>query len=374
MTGACFSSIVEPDKGILMADETIQSQWSPVARFVVVLAAGFIVIAGLQAASTIIAPLLLAIFLAILIDPVLERLRERGLPNWLASLILFLAVLLIGLAVIFFIYLSITQLQTNLPTYKQNLTGIFTAAEQALSAQGFDISSIETKGAFNPQTIARTSASVLGVLLSELSATLLVLLLLIFLLSEAPGFPDKARRAFGAESPILERMGTFNENVLGYMKVRTISNLFVGITFTILLLVLGVDSAFLWGFLAFTLSYIPTIGLVIASVPAITLALLEQGMTTAIIVTVGVLILNTISDNYISPKLSAEALELSPFAVFFSFVFWAWVLGPIGALLSVILTVGIKTVFEAYVETHRYAVLLGPTIEPIAPPDQNDFE
>ena len=356
-----------------MADESTQSQRSPVARFTVILAAGFIVIAGLQAASTIVSPLLLAVFLAILIDPVLERLRDRGLPNWLAFLVLFLAVLLIGLGVIFFIYLSLTQLQANVPVYKENLTGIFKSVEQALSAQGFDISSIETKGAFNPETIAKTSASVLGVLLSELSTTLLVLLLLIFLLSEAPGFPDKARRALGEESPILERMGTFSRNVRTYMRVRTISNLFVGVAFTVLLLVLGVDSAFLWGFLAFTLSYIPTIGLVLASVPAIALALLEQGLTTAIIVTIGVLILNGISDNYISPKLSAQELELSPFAVFFSFIFWAWVLGPIGALLSVILTVGIKTVFEAYAETHGFAVLLGPVVEPIAPPDQEDF-
>lgn len=346
-----------------MTKQTEPQQWSAVARFTIILAAGVVVVAGLKASAAIMAPLLLAIFLAILINPLLEWFRAKGVPSWLSFIILFFSVLLIGLFVIGFMYLSLSQLQTKIPTYKKNLAGITKSAEDALAARGIDLSGPAATSALDPQTIARASAGILGVLLSELSASLLVLLLLIFLLSEAPGFPKKAREALGAKSPIVDQMDTFGQNVRGYMKVRTISNLFVGITFTILLLVLGVDSAFLWGFLAFFLSYIPTIGLVLASVPAITLALLEQGLTIAVVVTIGVLILNTISDNYISPRLSAEELELSPFAVFFSFVFWAWVLGPIGAVLSVILTVGIRIVFSAFDETRSYAILLGPGAE-----------
>ncbi len=345
-----------------------EAAWPPVARFIVVGAATIVIIGGLRAGSSLISPLLLAIFLAVLIDPLLERLRDRGLPNWLAFLILFLGVLLIGLGVILFVSLSLSQLQANVPIYKESLSSLYQSIEGTLATQNIDLSDMLNEGTLSPQTIARTSAGILGVLASELSGTLLVLLLLIFLLSEAPGFSAKAKKALGDDHPVVRQLGSFSENVRGYMKVRTISNLFVGITFTIVLLVLGVDSALLWGFLAFVLSYIPTIGLILASVPAITLALLEQGVTTAVIVTVGVLILNGISDNYLSPRLSAQELELSPFAVFFSFIFWAWVLGPIGGLLSVILTVGLKMVFEAFTETQGYAVLLGPNIEPEAPP------
>lgn len=263
-----------------------------------------------------------------------------------------------------FIYLSLTQLQANVPIYKKNISGLFESAKKILAATGIDFSSVGSAATFDPQTIANASSKVLPVLLSEVTTAFLVLLFLLFLLNEAPGFPEKARRALGAENPVFNRMATFSQSVRSYMKVRTISNLFVGITFTILLLILGVDAAFLWGFLAFVLSYIPTIGLVIASVPAIILALLGQDVATAVVVTIGILVINGISDNYIAPRLSAEELELSIFVVFFSFVFWAWVLGPIGALLSVILTVGIKTVFEAFAETRCYAVLLGPAIEP----------
>jgi predicted PurR-regulated permease PerM len=160
------------------------------------------------------------------------------------------------------------------------------------------------------------------------------------------------------------QLETFGKTVITYTRVRTISNLFVGVAFTILLLVLGVDLAFLWGFLAFVLSYIPTIGLPLAAIPAIILALLEQGFTTAIIVTVGVIIINFISDDIIAPRLSAQELEISPFVVFYSFVFWTWVFGPVGALLSVILTVAVKVVLEGYPETRGYGILMGTSASP----------
>lgn len=358
-----------------MVNRSIGSQWSPVARFTIVLASGVIVIAGLKASAAIIAPLLFAIFLAMQINPMLERLRQRGLPSWLAFLILFLTVLLIGLGVIFFVYVSLLQLESNVPVYQENLSKLLKSIESALAAQGLDLSDIEAKDALSPQVVAKASTGILGGLISELTAVLLVLLFLIFLLSEAPDFPNKARLALGVDHPVVNRMATFGENVRLYMSVRTIISIFIGITFTILLLVLGVDLAVFWGFLAFILSFIPTIGLILAAVPAIILALLEQGITTASIIIIGVLILNGISDNAIMPRLSAYELQLSPFVTFFSFMFWVWVLGPIGGILSAVLTFGIKAVFEGFAETQGYAVLLGRAAMPDAPSsDAEDFE
>lgn len=322
-----------------------------------------IIISGLRAGAEILGPFILSIFFAILIHPALEWLRYKGLPNWLSFFILFLTVAIAGMVFLLFFYLSLGQLQENLPIYENRLSELTTSIVSQLQERGVNVSNINQISALNPERLAGAAAGFISVLFGQLSVAFLVLLLLLFLLSEAPVFPDKVSKAFGANNPAINKLATFSKSIKTYSRIRTVSNLFVGVTFTILLLILGVDLAFLWGFLAFLLSYIPTIGLVLAAVPAVILALLEQSVSTAIIVTIGVIIINGISDSIIAPRLSARELELSAFVVFFSFIFWGWVFGPVGAVLSVILTLGIKLVLAAYPETRGYSILLGASDE-----------
>lgn len=313
----------------------------------------------MRAAAEILGPLLIAVFFAILIHPTLEWLRSKKLASWLTFLLVFLGVAVVGIVFLLFFSLSLGQLQDNLPVYERRLAELTNSITGMLDQQGIDVSNIENISALNPERLAGTAAGFITLLFGQLSVAFLVLLLLLFLLSEAQVFASKVEKAFGANNPAVNKLATFSLSIKAYSKIRTISNLFVGISFLILLLVLGVDLALLWGLLAFLLSYIPTIGLVLAAIPAIILALLEQGFTTALIVTIGVIIINGISDSVIAPRLSAQELELSPFAVFFSFIFWGWVFGPVGAVLSVILTLGIKLLLDAYPETRPYSVILG---------------
>lgn len=336
--------------------------WSPIARLVIVSAGTVVVLAGLKAASSLLGPVLLAAFLALLISPALNWLVSRGLKKWLSFLVLFTTIIVVGSLVILFVSTSLAQLQENVPVYQQRLSSLTDQLTSALAKQNIDITSLRQTGALNPQTIAKYASAVLSGLLSGLSSAFLILLLLIFMLTEGPTLPPKVRRWFAEDHPLVNRFRSFGISIRAYNRVRAISNLFVGITFTILLLVVGVDAPFLWGFLAFILSYIPTIGLPLAAIPAIFLALLELGIGPAAIVGVGVLIINSISDNIISPRLSAKELELSTLAVFLSFIFWTWLLGITGALLSVPLTVAVKSLLEAYGETSGFSVLLGPPV------------
>ncbi|MBI4733862.1 MAG: AI-2E family transporter [Rubrobacteridae bacterium] len=359
---------------MLSEQNTAQHWWSSTARFFIITAGIIIVIAGLKAASTIIGPLLLAIFLALLTNPVLNWLRSKGLPGWLSYLTLAASIIIIGLAVILLISLSLNSLQANIPTYQENLSRYTESLKTFVADFGVDTTDFRLTDLFSPQSLASAIGAFLVYLVNQLSVVILALLLFIFLLAEARNFPAKAKKAFGENSPVVQRLGSFGGAVVTYTKVLTLANLFVGIVWGALLLVLGVDAAILWGFLAFILQYIPTIGLIIASVPAIIIALLGEGPTTAGIVLIGVLVINSISANVITPRYSAQQLELSPTIAFFSCLFWAWVFGAIGGVLSVVLTVGVKSLMEGYPESKGFAILLGPAPTAEIPAKPEDKE
>ena len=127
---------------------------------------------------------------------------------------------------------------------------------------------------------------------------------------------------------------------------------------TIVLLSLGVDFAFLWGVLSFLLSFVPNIGFIIALVPPTVLALIEFGFTRAAIVLGGYILINFVSDNVIKPKFVGETIGLSPLVVVISLFFWAWLLGPLGALVAVPLSIAVKFVLEAFDDSKWLARLM----------------
>jgi predicted PurR-regulated permease PerM len=141
--------------------------------------------------------------------------------------------------------------------------------------------------------------------------------------------------------------------------VRTTLNLFTGIGFGLLLFILGVDYALLWGLLAFILSYVPYIGLFTAMIPPTILALGESGIVYAAIVVIGALIINLAIENIIEPRFTGKVLSLSPVVVIISFFFWGWLLGPTGALLSMPITVMIMLVTAEDERTQWIARIIG---------------
>ena len=146
-----------------------------------------------------------------------------------------------------------------------------------------------------------------------------------------------------------------------YFALKTIISLATGLAAAIWLAILGVKFALLWGLLAYLLNYVPNIGSILAAVPAILMALIQHGPFRAALVGIGYLVVNTILGNVVEPKVLGKGLDLSTFVVFASLVFWGWVFGPVGVLLSVLLTVTLKLAFESSDETRWIAMLLGAT-------------
>ena len=187
-----------------------------------------------------------------------------------------------------------------------------------------------------------------------------MLLVLIFMLLDTAGFTTRLKIGFPENNPTLVRFSGLVCDLRKYVSITTKINIFIGLVDTIFLLILGVDFALLWGLLAFLLCYIPSIGFWLALIPPFILALFEFGITKALIVLVGYILINGSVQNFLHPKMMGSGLNLSPLVVVISLFFWAWVLGPIGALLAVPMTIIVKEIFlEGFDDTRGLAVLMG---------------
>jgi len=157
----------------------------------------------------------------------------------------------------------------------------------------------------------------------------------------------------------LRRMDNVMHNMNTYFGTKTITSIATGVLIAIALAIIGVDFPLLWGFLAFLLNYIPNIGSIIAAIPVVLLALVQLGVTSAIEVAVVFLIVNGVIGNIVEPKLMGKNLGLSSLIVFVSLIFWGWILGTVGMLLAVPLTMTIKIIFDSMDETKNIGLLMG---------------
>jgi predicted PurR-regulated permease PerM len=196
-----------------------------------------------------------------------------------------------------------------------------------------------------------------------------MLMVLIFFLLGAPALATRLKTGFPAGNPTLARFRELAGDLREYVRITTWINLLVGLVNTIFLFILGVDYALLWGLLSFLMGYIPNVGFWIALIPPFLLALLEFGVAKALIVLTGYVLINGGVQNFLQPRMMGSGLNLSPLVVILSLFFWGWVLGPMGALLAVPLTMIVKEVFlDAYDDTRGLSELMSadsPVTEPL---------
>jgi AI-2 transport protein TqsA len=225
----------------------------------------------------------------------------------------------------------------------------------------------------DPAKIMEAVAGFLGGLLGTVSGFILVALLVVFLLLDAVNVPAKLVEEINAGNKYLERFFQTSNTVREYVFITTVLGLATGLLDTFWFILLGVDFAILWGILAFLLSYIPSIGFWLAAIPPTILALLESGPLTAALVFFGIVLINGFAENVVKPKFMGEGLNLSPFAVVFSVFFWAAILGPLGAILGVPMTVLFKElVLEADPQNRWIAKLMSSTRKPVQQKDEGE--
>ena len=389
-------------------------------KFLLTSAAIIVILAGLKAAQSLISPFLLAVFFAMILTPPLRWLKKKGLPEFLAILVLSLSVFLMGLGIVLIFTNSLTRFGDRLPAYAEKVTTAYTAIDtlindvadkfydmgqtiyqlnpldldepveeepaeeetadetftEPVSATFTEPVSVDTETVPEPTTVPpeREKLSLSGIisvntlisyvqlgvntLLNIATVSTLILIMLVFMLVEAARIPDKIKEAFGGHDLSSEYLKKIADDTWNYMKIKTIICFMTWFSAFIGLWFLGVEYAILWGMLLFFLNYIPNIGQVFAAIPPVLLALVDGGVSLAIWVTVWMVIVNSFWGLAIEPRYMGQGLGISSLVVLLSLIFWGWLLGPVGMFLSAPLTMVVKIVLQNGERTKWIAVLL----------------
>ncbi len=334
---------------------------SPTTMFILTIAALVIIIAGMKAAQTIIIPFLLSGFIAIICGPPLVWLRKKGLPTVPAILSVIVVVSFLGLLTTALIGSSINDFSQELPVYQAQLDHKTAQLASLLGTLGVNIGDKALAEYIDPGAAMHFAAKLLSGFGSVLSNAFIIMITVIFILLEASSFRAKIQNAFANRHPSfsLTAFEHFIDSVNQYMAIKTWVSLATGIFITAWLVVLKVDYPLLWGLLAFLLNYVPNIGSIIAAIPATLLALIQLGPTSACLAAGGYALVNIVIGNVIEPRFMGKGLGLSTLVVFISLAFWGWVLGPVGMLLSVPLTMTVKIALSRSEETRWLSTMMG---------------
>ena len=334
-------------------------------------AAFVVVVAGVKAAEAIMVPFLLAVFIATTAATPVFWLHRRRVPFALAiaAVAVGLIVALVGVGAL--VAEAARGFLAQMPFYQERLVELAGGTLDTLRSLGIDLSGAPVLETFDPAAVFAMAGNTLLGFGSVLSNGFLILLTVIFMLAEASSFPRKLRDVLADPSdlPYFERVA---DNVNRYFAIKTTVSVGTGVTVGVFLALLGVDFPVLWGLLAFMLNYVPTIGSFIAALPAVLLALVQLGPTHAAAAAAGYVVVNVVIGSVVEPRFMGRGLGLSTLVVFLSLVFWGWILGPVGMLLSVPLTMTAKIALEANPDTVWAAHLLGPADEVEDPPAPDD--
>ena len=342
--------------------------FSPAARVLIISAALVVVIAGMKNAAPMLVPFLLSVFIAVISFPLMSRLQQNGVAKGFALAIVMLLVILTGIGMTVLIGTSITDFSHMLPTYQLKISAEWSSFLVWLNGQGISVAD-NIKEMVNPAAAVGLLSSILKGFGNVLTDSFLILLTVAFILIETAGLTQKFLKinqpvAMSDDQTKLNNAASFPqvfvEKLRSYMSLKTIFSMITGIIIGVAMWLIGVDYPVLWGVLAFMLNFVPNIGSIIAAVPAVLLTIVQLGFAPAALVATVYVVVNVVIGSIVEPKYMGRGLGLSALVVFVSLVFWGWVLGPVGMLLSVPLTITVKLALDSSAETEWLGHLLGP--------------
>ena len=322
---------------------TDNSQFSRTWRFVVGAAAFGISLLILREFAAFVNTIVIAIILAVLCMPFLLWLEKKGVPTLIAFILTMAIVVLIIFGLLFFLIYSFNQLNETIPLYAEELDVLVeNLQERFVEINPDSVAADSLLELIDPTKLLEIVGQFLAELVDILSDVVVVLLILAFLLVGSKTFNAKTDRLINTGNPGFERLYNYNQDIRRYIVITNNMGMLVGLVNTIILALIGVDFAILWGVLSWLLSYIPFIGFFLAMIPPALLALLEFGWPAALLVVAAYVLINSAMDDVIKPRIMGEGLDLAPVVVFISVIFWGLILGPLGGILAVPATLAIK--------------------------------
>ena len=319
------------------------------SRALVILASLVIILAGIKVAAPLVVPFLLALFLAIILSPPFFRLQKMGIPGPVALAVIILALGVIGFLTVTILQSSINLFIENLPVYQEKLSQQVSALTSWLAERGLQDPASIFAQYLNPQLAMSYAGTIARALTGTLGQMLLIFIITAFMLFEAAHFEKKVRAVAGESNPQVDELTRSVRAVRRYVSLKTMMSILTGL----------LVSLWLW-LLAFFLNYVPNIGSFVAAVPGVLLGLISLGPAMGIVTALGYVAINIGVSNVIEPRFIGKDLGISPLIILLSLVFWGWLLGPAGMLLSVPLTMVVKKAMENIESTKSAAVLLGP--------------
>ena len=325
----------------------------------IIYAAAFvIVIYGMQAAKVLLVPFLLASFLGLMTVRPMLWMQSKRVPSMLAVMIIVTTIVLALTVLMTIVGTSLAEFTRALPTYQAGLDAIVKRFFEFLSSRFDDDIAIEgLRDLIDPGWVMTVVATTLNAVREIFTNVLLIVLTMIFILLEASSLPKKIGVAFGSDSFAMRE--TFLDNLGRYLGIKTLISIATGVCAGLLTWAVGVDFPLLWALVAFLMNFIPTIGSILAAIPAVLLAVVQLGFGAAFGTLIGYLAINIVFGNLLEPRMMGRGVGISPLIVFIGIFFWGWIFGPVGMLLSVPLTMSVKFALEGNERTRWIAILLG---------------
>ncbi|MFQ3237620.1 MAG: AI-2 transport protein TqsA [Paraglaciecola sp.] len=352
----------------------MQAKPSASLKVLLILASLVVVLAGIKAASSIVVPFLLSVFIAMACSPLISWANKYKVPQALSVILVIVLIVVFGFMLAGLVGQSMNDFSQDVPQYRQQLQEQFAWGIGQLEAFNIHINAAQLLSYFDPGVAMNMATNLITSLGSVLTNFLLILLIVVFMLFEAESFPRKIHIALDDPDMKMRQIDKFLLSVKNYLAIKTLVSLATGFIIALWLYVLGVDYVLLWAMLAFLLNYIPNIGSIIAAIPAVLLALVQLGPAVAGLSALGFVLTNTVMGNMVEPRFLGRGLGLSTLVVFLSLIFWGWLLGTVGMLLSVPLTMIVKIALEGNDDTRWIALLLASenTESEIAPIDNTE--
>jgi predicted PurR-regulated permease PerM len=332
---------------------------------IVAAAAFVIVLLGLHLGSDFVVLITFSMLAALLVLPLHERLRRRGMGNGVATLIGLAVYIVVLAAAGLLLVAGIASFLRDLPQYEDEIQN---AVDQLTAAIGGDAS----QPLVDPEAIANGARGIAQWSLGGLVMIAYSVPVVAYLLLEAPRADDRLRWAFGENAPALERARVLAGRLRTFVVARAVLGAVAAVLDVILLLLLGVPAALLWGLLSFLLSFIPNVGFILSLIPPAILALLTGGPTVALAVIVGYSVINLAIDYVVQPRFIGGSVDISPVIVTISIVFWGGLLGGAGALLAVPLTLVVVALADAFDTSRPLARLLKQRVPSMSPERPGD--
>ena len=333
-----------------------------ISYYFIVMAAIVIVLAGIKFAAAIVVPFLLSVFIAVIAAPLYIWLNSKRIPEWLSlSIVIFIIVMVIASMGIL-VSNSAQRFSENLDFYEERLHQQFEALIAITQSYGIDLPFEKFASIVDANKIMKFAASALKSVGGILTNSFMILLTVVFMLLESTQLAEKIDEADG-EKDTIKHLAKIVQKIQKYMVIKTLISAVTGVLVYLLLLFFKIDFPVLWGILAFLLNYVPNIGSLIAAVPAVLLAVVQVGLFGSVEVAMGYVVINIVIGSVVEPKIMGKGLGLSTLVVFLSLIFWGWLLGPVGMLLSIPLTMMAKIAFAAHEDTKWISIMLGDGVE-----------